>query len=232
MKKIITNKYFTFFAILALFFLGSLFQLIPIYILKLNINNITDRQQIPLTLFSNTISCLILIGIFYKDIKLDCKNFKKNFINIFETSFQIWVVGLLLMAFSNIIINSFSPDKIANNEEAIRSLIGVSPFLMLLTTAVTAPIVEELVFRKSFRMIFKNNIAFVLISGIVFGALHVITSITTTFDYLYLIPYCSLGIAFSYMYYKTDNICAPIFMHFIHNFIMTALNIFALGMIF
>jgi len=110
-------------------------------------------------------------------------------------------------------------------------MISVSPVFMLLNTAILAPIIEELTFRKSFRIVFKNNIAFILISGIVFGALHVITSITNTYDYLYLLPYCSLGIAFSYMYYKTDNIFAPIFMHFMHNSIMTILNILALGMI-
>jgi len=231
LKKIITNKYFIFFTTLVLFFFGTLFQLIPIYILDLDIKNISGSGQILLTLFSNIITAIILIIIYYKSLKKDFIKFKNNFFEIFETSFQIWVIGLALMAFFNIIINYFSPNEIANNEEAIRTMISVSPVFMLLNTAILAPIIEELTFRKSFRIVFKNNIAFILISGIVFGALHVITSITNTYDYLYLLPYCSLGIAFSYMYYKTDNIFAPIFMHFMHNSIMTILNILALGMI-
>ena len=231
MKNLINNKYLIFFMVLLLFFFGSLFQLIPIRLLNLDITKLSGQEEVLLTLFSNIITMAILIGIYYKSLKKDLIAFKKKFYELFEISFQIWVIGLVLMAVFNLIINHFSPNEIANNEEAIRSLINVSPIFMLLNTAIAAPVIEELVFRKSFRIIFKNNVAFVLISGIVFGALHVITSIVNVYDYLYLLPYCSLGIAFSYMYYKTDNICAPIFMHFVHNTIMTIMNILAMGMI-
>ena len=168
---------------------------------------------------------------YYDSLVEDLKKFKENKSELFDTSFKIWSVGLILMAVFNIIINHFSPNELANNEEAIRSYINVSPFIMFISTAIAAPLVEELVFRKSFRVMFKNNAAFVLISGIVFGALHVIFSIENAYDYLYLLPYCSLGLAFSYMYYKTDNIWCPITMHAIHNGIMTVLNILAMGMI-
>ena len=231
MKTLFNNKYFIFFITLVLFFLGSLFQIIPIEILNIDTANISNQTKVILNLFSNLIITIILIMIYYKSIKKDFIAFKKNFSELFETSFQIWVIGLILMASSNLIINQFSPNQIANNEEAIRSMINISPILMLLNTAIMAPIIEELVFRKSFRIIFKNGLAFVLISGIVFGSLHVITSIKNVYDYLYILPYCSLGIAFSYIYYKTDNICAPIFMHFLHNAIMTVMNILAMGMI-
>ena len=150
---------------------------------------------------------------------------------MFDESFKIWCVGLIVMALFNLTINLFSPNEIANNEEAIRSYISASPIIMIINTAIMAPLLEELVFRKSFRCIFKNKYIFVLVSGIVFGALHVIFSIDNVYDYLYILPYSSLGIALAYMYYKTDNICCPIIMHSIHNAIMTLMNIFLVGMI-
>lgn len=232
MKNFINNKYFIFFTTLALFFFGPyILQMIPVYILNLDINKISEETAVLLTLFSNMVTMVILIIIYFKSLKKDFNEFKKNFFELFEISFQIWVIGLVLMAVFNLAINYFSPNEIANNEEAIRSMITASPLFMLLNTAISAPIIEELIFRKSFRIVLKNNIAFVLISGIVFGALHVITSITNVYDYLYILPYCSLGLAFSYMYYKTNNIFAPIFMHFLHNTIMTIMNILAIGMI-
>lgn len=229
--KYIYNKYSKFLLALLLFFFGSIFQVIPILIFNLDANNIGGNTKILLTLFSNTIIAFILILFYFKDIKNDIKKFKENKSELLEIGFKIWVIGLILMASSNVIINKISPNEIANNEESIRSMISVSPYLMLINTAILAPIVEELVFRKSFRTVFKNNLLFVIVSGIVFGGLHVVLSIENVYDYLYLIPYCSLGISLSYMYYKTDNICIPIIMHMIHNFIITVMNILVVGLI-
>ncbi|MDD6879194.1 MAG: CPBP family intramembrane metalloprotease [bacterium] len=229
LQEILRNRFILFMGVLLLFFLSSLFQIIPIKLFNIDPANITDSQQIYLTLFSNFILALILIIIFRKSIKEDFKKLKKNFFTIFDKSFTIWIIGLTCMATFNIIINKFFPTSIANNEETIKSMITVNPVIMLLSTSIFAPIIEELVFRKGFRIAIKNNFAFVLISGLVFGALHVVLSIQSIYDYLYILPYCSLGIAFSYIYYKTDNIYAPIMIHMIHNFLITLLNIYALG---
>lgn len=217
--------------IIILFFSGSLFQLIPIYLLKLDINNLTVAQNVELACFSNTLVALIMIFIYRKDIKNDIKELKNNFWIIVEKSFKIWSVGIILMAISNLTINYFLPDAVANNEASIRNMITYNPYLMLINTSLLAPIIEELTFRKSFKDVFINRFAFVVISGFVFGALHVLPSVENVYDYLYLFPYCSLGIAFSYMYYKTNNICAPIIMHIFHNFVLTALSIYSLGII-
>ena len=148
-----------------------------------------------------------------------------------EEGFKIWVIGLVLMAGSNVVINLFSPNKIAGNEEAIRSLITAAPYIMLFNTSILAPLIEEITFRKAFRDIIDTKWLFVIISGVVFGGLHVITSIRNAYDFLYLLPYCSLGIALSYMYAKTKNIFVSISMHALHNFLITFMNIIALGMI-
>lgn len=231
MNKLSKNKTFVFITAIFLFFFGELFQLIPIQMLDINIDKISTNMSILLSLFSSLITILILVFLYYDSLVEDFKKFRENKGNLFDTSFKIWCVGLIFMAGFNVLINYFSPNQLANNEEAIRSYISVSPIIMFISTAIAAPLVEELVFRKSFRVMFKNNIAFVLISGIVFGALHVIFSIENAYDYLYLLPYCSLGLAFSYMYYKTNNIWCPITMHAIHNAIMTILNILSIGMI-
>lgn len=214
-----------------LFFCSSMFKEIPIKIFHLDINNITQNQNVLLTIFSNSITALILIFIFKKDLKKDFIDFKSNYKEKLDLAFKIWVTGLVLMAIFNYTIGLINPNDIANNEEAVRSMLKINPWMMFVNTAILAPIVEELVFRKAFRTAFKNNIAFIIISGLIFGALHVVLSIDNLFDYLYLLPYCSLGISFSYMYYKTENIYAPLSMHMLHNAIITLLNIFLTGII-
>ena len=73
----------------------------------------------------------------------------------------------------------------------------------------------------------NNKKFFVIISGIIFGAFHIIGSAESLYSWLYIIPYASLGIAFSYTFVKTNNILTPIIMHSFHNLI-TILRIFLL----
>ena len=58
----------------------------------------------------------------------------------------------------------------------------------------------------------KNDIAFIIISSIVFGGLHVINA-TEINQYLYIIPYSILGLAFSLNYVKTKNIASNMVLH-------------------
>ena len=101
---------------------------------------------------------------------------------------------------------------------------------MIFSVSLYAPFTEELIFRKGFRDVFKNNFIYVLVSGITFGALHVITYIKTPMDYVYLIPYCSLGLAFAYTYSKSNNIFSTISMHFLHNTMAIVLYLVGSGL--
>ena len=121
------------------------------------------------------------------------------------------------MVVSNIIIGILTGGQIAENEEAVRTLIDKFPLYMAFQVMIYAPITEELVFRKSIRDIINNKWIYSLTSGFIFGGLHAITSITDITSMLYLIPYCSLGIAFGLLYYKTDNIFSTIIIHAFHN---------------
>ena len=60
---------------------------------------------------------------------------------------------------------------------------------MLFNTSILAPLIEEITFRKAFRDIIDTKWLFIIISGVVLGGLHVITSIRNAYDFLYLLPY-------------------------------------------
>ena len=55
--------------------------------------------------------------------------------------------------------------------------------------------------------------------------LHVVFSIKTPWDLLYVIPYGFLGGSFAYILAKKDNIYIPITFHMLHNGILTLLSI-------
>ena len=75
-----------------------------------------------------------------------------------------------------------------------------------------APLTEELMFRGFIKKFIKNNILFVIVSSLIFGGLHVISA-NSFQQFLYIIPYSILGLAFSLNYVKTKNIVSNIFLH-------------------
>ena len=127
------------------------------------------------------------------------------------------------MYISNLFITFVLNKQLAGNEETVRNYLVTLPLLMTFDAAICAPINEELTFRKSFKEIFPSKLVFVIISGFIFGSLHVASYIETFSDIIYLIPYSALGIAFALLYYKTDNIFSSITMHNIHNLLATIL---------
>jgi len=215
MKKYI--KYIKFAVALTLFFFGSLLQYIPIFLFKINTNTMSNSTIVALSTFSNLICFSILVLMYRKSIIAGIKDLKEKKAKPLLDGFNYWFIGLMVMVLSNTIISFFNNGATSTNEESIKVMLN-SSWLTILSVAIIAPVIEELVFRKSFRDIFKNKWIYLITSGILFGALHVLLSPINSFiDYLYLIPYCSMGLAFSYMYYKTDNIMTSIVMHVTHN---------------
>ncbi len=211
--------------IFILFYFSSYIQLIPILLFNMDITSITGAQNVMLSAFSNVVLLLILLLIFRKDIKKEWKIFKDNFLENIDIGIKYWLIGLGIMMVSNIFINVFLQLGQAANEQAVQSMITSLPWLMLINAGFIAPCTEEIVFRKGFKKAFPNKYAFIILSALVFGSLHVITSMTSPIELLYIIPYGALGAAFAYMYQKTNTIFTSISMHMFHNTALILLSI-------
>lgn len=189
--------------------------------------NISDKEY----LIYLSISNILLLGIFsyiYRETLIkDLSFFKKNFLKNFWYSFKYWIIGFIIMYVGNLIITKVLNMSIANNEIMVRNYINASPLLMLFYTSIYSPIMEELTFRKSIKDCTNNKWLYILISGLLFGLMHIISYINGPLSLLYLIPYGSFGIIFAYLYYKTDNIYSTIIIHAMHNTI--AIIIYLLG---
>lgn len=211
--------------IFILFYFSSYIQLIPILLFNMDITSITGAQNVMLSAFSNVVLLLILLLIFRKDIKKEWKIFKDNFLENIDIGIKYWLIGLGIMMVSNIFINVFLQLGQAANEQAVQGMITSLPWLMLINAGFIAPCTEEIVFRKGFKKAFPNKYAFIILSALVFGSLHVITSMTSPIELLYIIPYGALGAAFAYMYQKTNTIFTSISMHMFHNTALILLSI-------
>lgn len=192
---------------------------IPFYILEINTSTIPNSLFNTYYISTQVIFLVSLMFVYYRDIQFYLSDFKKNGIAHLKLGFDYWLKGLAIMVVSNIIISYFSPLELPENEQAIRDVLGSNPFLIIISSVIIAPMVEEILFRKIPFDIFKNKKIYVILSGLIFGAFHIIGSGESLYSWLYVIPYASLGIAFAYTYVKTDNLITSICLHSFHNFI-------------
>lgn len=210
-------------ALILAYFLIPYIKYIIIYLL--NGATVNENISIILSILIEIITLAVILLLFHKKIEKDYIDIKKNHKKYFAKYFKYYLIGLGIMYISNAILIFGFKNGIAGNEEGIRNLLGVFPIYIYISAVLIAPIVEELVFRGGIRNIIPNNILFILVSGLVFGGLHLVGNISSFIDLLYLIPYSSLGIVFAYIYTKTDNIFVTILLHTMHNGILIALQI-------
>jgi membrane protease YdiL (CAAX protease family) len=179
---------------------------LPFLILDINLDAIPSSLLYTYYISLQVIFVASLIFIYRKDLTKDGKDFKENWKKYLKTGFNYWITGLIVMIISNIIIGSLSPVSLPENEQAIRDVLKVSPFFIIITSIIMAPIIEELIFRKAIREAVKNKILYITISGLIFGAFHILGAAQSLYSWLYIIPYAALGVSFAYTYIKTDNI--------------------------
>lgn len=159
----------------------------------------------------------LMIGVFYKQLIHDFKIFKSYFKEYFVLILKTWGKALVLIMITTIIIQIITHTTQANNQIALQNLFNSNPVFIAILAMFYAPIAEELMFRGTIRKFIKNKKAFILVSGILFGLLHVIDDSKTLAEFSYVIVYSVLGMYLSILYVKTNNLCANIFMHFLQN---------------
>ena len=159
----------------------------------------------------------LMIGVFYKQLIHDFKIFKSYFKEYFVLILKTWGKALVLIMITTIIIQIITHTTQANNQIALQNSFNSNPVFIALLAMFYAPIAEELMFRGVFRKFIKNKKLFVIVSGVVFGLMHVIDDSKTLAEFSYVFVYSILGIYLAGIYAKTNNLCTNIFMHFMQN---------------
>lgn len=188
--------------------------IVGVYTKYLGLSNPLVNQ---IVLILGELLVLIVIAYILKDkLSGQIENFKKNYKEYLSKALKYWATGFAFMIVLNVLILFLIPGGIAPNEEANRELMKIYPLYSIISAGLIAPISEELIFRLNFKNVIKSRIPFVLVTGLLFGAAHIMVS-SSLIELIYILPYSALGIAFSLGFYDTDNIMTSISMHAFHN---------------
>lgn len=233
MKDKLINVLKLLFSILLFFIVGTITKnLLDIF----NINIDSEMRLILLQLISSIIVFVLLFLIYFKDIKKDYKSFFKNVSKKIVLIIKLFLLFIIVKYFVSLIsaiimmLLKLDMSSITSvNQELIETYIKKAPILMAISTSLLAPVYEELLFRLGFKKVFGRNMFFVIISGTLFGLLHVFPleeGISLTLGIIQSISYVSMGIFLAYVYKKYDNIYYSIGIHFLNNFIsiLTMIN--------
>lgn len=176
------------------------------------------------TIITYLIITIIFILLSLKDIKQNIKTFNKK---ILKKSIIYWLIGLAIMIISSTIISAIGI-PLPTNEASNRQQFNTYPIVQIITSIIFTPIIEEIIFRHSFKDLSSNKHIFAIFTGLFFALMHLPDAFTNTLMLIHLIPYGACGIAFGYIYKETDNIIATIIPHSLHNLI-SILKLFIIG---
>ena len=193
-------------------------------LLLLGVNKLSTPLKLVVALIYDLLLLMTIIFIYLKTIVQDFNQFKSNIKYYIDNYFKYFFLNLGLMMLSNIIIINITSINNSTNQEYITNLLGKYPLYTIIATILIAPITEELMFRLNIRKIFKSDKLFIIMSGLIFGALH-LTVATSFKELLFIIPYSIPGIIFAYTLTKSKNIFVPISLHTMHNTLMILLQL-------
>ena len=191
---------------------------------KLGIKDVAIYQ-----LIVSSLIFIIMLFLYYDTFKEDFIKYKKNpndnikktikyFIIFMIAKFGVSIISAIIM----IIFNINTDAIVSVNQQLIEKYLKAAPILMLISSSILAPFYEEGLFRLGFKKIIHNKWLFIIISGALFGLLHIFPldeGVSLTIGIIQSISYVTMGMFLSYIYYKTDNIYISIGVHLLNNFI-------------
>lgn len=176
----------------------------------------------------NLIMIVLLIYAFNDRLKRDLKLLRKNVKAYFQYCLPKFIVFIVFYMGVTAIISMVTNGKISNNQQILNTL----PVWYTMPLAIIiAPFIEEFIFRGVIRRFIKNNILFIIISGVLFGLAHSIIEGNIQQILIMGIPYALMGGYFAYLYAKTDNITISMINHLIWNTFASVLMLLFTGMI-
>lgn len=213
--------------VVIIYFVLSELIVVPLILAGIDYENLPQYIKVIYILSYELLILASIIFIYRKELMISFKDLKKNHKEYFDKYLKYWFIAFGLMAFANIIISFFIEGQ-PSNQEAIVKIFESNPLYMFFTAVVIAPLLEELVFRFGLRNIFGKNWIFIIMSGLLFGFIHIMGASNFMEELVYLIPYSIPGFVFAYVLVKCDNIFVPIGLHFMHNGFLMAMQFLVL----
>lgn len=182
---------------------------------------ILPLNQLQSGIYGNILGFILGLIIILMILKSEFKNHTRDAASTMEVI--LWsIIGVFMAYFAQAIaviieIKVFGIEVGSEKTAMLMEMTRIAP-LFIIITAVVAPILEEIVFRKIiFGVFYKKTNFFIAasLSALIFGVIHG--------EPIHLLIYASMGFVLAFLYVKTKRLIVPIIVHMALNTI-TVLN--------
>ena len=163
--------------------------------------------------------CIVAVAlIFHRFLRDNLRLMRKRWAVVLRTVPILLIAYLMLTTVVNLIILSILPDFANQNNDALLSIMGVRPALVVILSVLLAPVIEETLFRG---LIFGGLRRFgrlpaYAVTMLFFSAIHVVSflgMLTPLETVLSLVQYVPATLILCAIYEYTDTIYAPMLLH-------------------
>ncbi len=183
-----------------------------------------NKETLPyIDLISSIFLIIMLIYLYKNTLKEDIKEFKSKLLTNINKVIQLTIILLLFKLLSGYLSSALSLAfkidlPVAENQDLINNYLKNIPIVTIISSVLFAPINEELVYRLSIRKIINNDKIFILISGVLFGLVHIFpTKLNILVASIQSVPYVVAGLVLAYQYTKEKNIITIMSVHMLNN---------------
>lgn len=177
-----------------LFFFLSVAVVIVISLFGFNLDGDNNVHLVIVDFITSAMMVILLSAIYFKLIKKSIKNIPIQFGKIVKFISSVFIAFLAMygvkivssLIYSTLLAIFGISETTVDNQALIEELLGSAPAMMIISTSLLAPIYEELLFRGAIKEVIKNKKVFILVSGLIFGLMHVAGSITLLLEILLL----------------------------------------------
>lgn len=206
------------------FFCGSIIgsAIIKFCIIQFSLTISETTANAYLNLIVDILFAVIVIWIFKDSLMEQMKDFlkdkKDNIIYGCLIGFAMLFGASIIGGLISTILGAKTDSQ---NQVLIESLAHAHPIIIVVTSVILAPIVEELLFRATlFGWLYElHPIVAHVLSAFLFGFLHIMDSVLSgnVQEWIQIFAYLFMGGVLSFLYEKRNNICVPILSHMMNN---------------
>lgn len=188
------------------------------FIISLVIDMMKITHKVALTFIFNFLLMLFFIAINYKDLKQSLTEITKNIKHSLKTIFIMYLLLLLVQIVTNAIsMLILGSSHLISSKGLLPNYLDKWPILMSLNMLIIYPIIETIVFNKTFKDCIKNKWVFIICASIFFWLANLLSFDFNAISLVATMSCFTTSIVINYFYYKNNNVSHIILVKIFYN---------------
>lgn len=170
--------------------------------------------------FLANFALLFIVAFIYREsIKNNVKSFKKDWKKNFKKIVLTFVFACVIFYALKMLIVLLFPDVVFEDATSLAKEFSKFPALLIISTLFYYPVIEELVFKRTFKELINIKWFFIIATALLNASFQVLLTASNSLSLVTILPNFMFYATLSYIYYETDNLLIAISVRVFYNLI-------------